>query len=236
MTSYQELRAARPDLFRNEPGGIEILPQEVTAEDARRGAGAVGVVYADPYITVVRDPVRFPDGSPGLYVRVLPSTERPGVVVLPITGDGEVLLIEQYRHATRAWHLEAPRGGGESPDPAADAARELAEETGEEAVELVPLGELHPDTGLLAASVRLYAAHLATRTRQPEEPGVRGAGPEAIRRTVLVTAAEAERMMADGRITDGFTLAVLTRARLAGLLPTTDPPPPDGTGQGPAAP
>ncbi|MEU2438360.1 hypothetical protein ABZ595_19560 [Streptomyces rubradiris] len=41
---------------------------------------------------------------------------------------------------------------------------------------------------------------------------------EGVRRAGTVTLAEAEETAADGRITDGFTLAVLYRARLAGLL------------------
>ncbi|MEU6596437.1 hypothetical protein [Streptomyces flaveolus] len=50
---------------------------------------------------------------------------------------------------------------------------------------------------------------------------------EAIHRAVTVTPAEAEEMVADGRITDGFTVAALYRARLAGVLGT--PAPDDGT-------
>src|SRR2546429_7652906 len=57
---------------------------------------------------------------------------HPGsVVVLPVLADGRILLIQQYRHATRQylWELVAGRmDPGETPKAAA--ARELIEETG----------------------------------------------------------------------------------------------------------
>ena len=55
----------------------------------------------------------------------------PTVVVVPLDGQGNVLLVEQYRHPTGETLLEAPAGGmepGESPEDAV--ARELQEETG----------------------------------------------------------------------------------------------------------
>jgi ADP-ribose pyrophosphatase len=221
MDRYARLRADRPELFRNDPEGIEILtdPADTAAAERavseRGGAAPVaaaqqGVVYADRYVTLLRDPVRFPGGGLGLYLRLLDTAEAPGVVVLPLLGD-EVVLLEHYRHATRRWHLEAPRGFGRAGvDGGLSARRELAEELGAPAQELLPLGELHPDTGLVAGHVLLYAARV-------RELGAVDAA-EGIRRAVRLPAAEAERLVAEGRITDGFTLAVLYRARLAGLL------------------
>ncbi|NML49978.1 NUDIX hydrolase [Streptomyces sp. R302] len=203
---YERLRGERPELFRNEPGGIEVLV------DPAAVAAAGGVVYADPYLLVVRDAVRFPDGRPGAYVRALAPVAAPGCVVLPLL-DGGVVLIEHYRHATRSWHWEVPRGFGTAGLSAAEnAAKEIGEEIGARVRELVPLGEVHPDTGLIGDRALLFAAYV---------DGVgRLAGGEGIRAARTVPFAEAEAMVADGRITDGFTLAVLTRARLAGLVGT----------------
>ncbi|MFH9617183.1 NUDIX hydrolase [Streptomyces pratensis] len=201
--SYQRLRVERPDLFVNHPGGIEIL------SDPEAVIEAGGVLYSDRYITLLRDPVRFPDGTTGSYIRSVSPTPAPGCVVLPLL-DGGVVLIEHFRHATRSWHWEVPRGFG-TPGMSAveNAAKELEEEIGAQALEIVPLGELHPDSGTTADRVSLFAARIA------------GTGPlearEAIRTCVTVPFEEAEAMVGDGRITDGFTIAVLLRARLAGL-------------------
>lgn len=71
----------------------------------------------------------------------VPNTDRTGdfytlespnwVNVVPITPDGQVLLVAQYRHGTSTISLETP-GGLIEPDetPAEAAARELREETG----------------------------------------------------------------------------------------------------------
>ncbi|QKW30079.1 NUDIX hydrolase [Streptomyces seoulensis] len=243
MSRYESLRRAVPEWFRNEPGAIEILTDPELVRRARRQAagsgqsrslgrfGALrerlraavrpvptGVVSANRHLWYLRDAVRFPDGRLGLYDRILPPPgASPGVVVLPLLGpEGKVVLIEHYRHATRAWHREVVRGFG---DPGAtdeeNVARELREEIDATPTAVVPLGELDPDTGLLGHRVRLYAARV-DGFGDPE----RG---EGIRRAVTVSAAEAEAMVADGRITDGFTVAALYRARLTGLLGTASP-------------
>ncbi|MGG8405080.1 NUDIX hydrolase [Streptomyces sp. 12297] len=200
---YEALRAQRPELFRNEPDGIEILSDP----DALAAAG--GVLYQDPYVILLRDPVRFPDGREGTYIRALGATAEAGSVVLPLL-DGQVVLIEHFRHATRSWHWEVPRGAGTpGVGDAANAAKELAEEIGARVLELVPLGELYPDTGMAGDAALLFAARIDVVGRLATGEGIRSA--------VAVPFAEAEAMVGDGRITDGFTIAVLMRARLAGL-------------------
>ncbi|MFT2017385.1 NUDIX hydrolase [Streptomyces sp. 796.1] len=168
MDRYDRLRTERPDLFVNSPDGIDVLLDPAAVDAARRSAGPdepIGVVYEDAYVTVVRDVVRFPDGAHGLYLRVLPRATGPGVVVLPLTPAGRVVLVEHYRHATRGWHWEVPRGMGEPGASGADsAARELHEEIGARPADLVPLGALHPDTGLLSSRVELFAARLLPLT------------------------------------------------------------------------
>ncbi|MFE3247283.1 NUDIX hydrolase [Streptomyces sp. NPDC059209] len=223
--TYDELRRAHPQMFANVPDGIEILLDPADIEAARGSVGSdepVGVVYHDPYITLVRDAVRFPGGALGLYTRVLPAVDTPGVVVLPLMDGGpdspDVVLVEHYRHATRAWHLEAPRGMGEPGSTAPEnAIRELREELGVPPGELIPLGRVHADTGLLGGHAELYAARI---------PAVGALDTaEGIRRAVVMPPLRAEELIGRGEITDGFTIAALTHARLAGLFPKNGPHP-----------
>ncbi|WP_351229799.1 NUDIX hydrolase [Streptomyces sp. NPDC002133] len=203
MELYERLRAERPDLFLNVPGGIEIL------SDPEAVAAAGGVLYADPYVMLLRDPVRFPDGRTGTYIRSVSRNAEPGCVVLPLL-DGGVVLIEHYRHATRSWQWEVPRGfGTRGLSAEANAAKELSEEIGAHVLELTDLGAVHPDTGMTADRVLLFAARI-------DAVGSLATG-EGIRSTRTMPPAEADAMIADGRVTDAFTIAVLTRARLAGL-------------------
>lgn len=69
--------------------------------------------------------------------------------VVPLTAGGEVVLIEQYRHGTEALSLEIPGGMVDGDEgPAAAAARELTEETGYAARELVFLGKTRPNPAI----------------------------------------------------------------------------------------
>ncbi|WP_328676294.1 NUDIX hydrolase [Streptomyces sp. NBC_00322] len=203
MNTYDRLRTERPELFVNPPGGIEIL------SDPESVAAAGGVVYEDPYVMVLRDPVRFPDGRTGTYIRSIGTTAEPGCVVLPLL-DGEVVLVEHFRHATRSWLWEVPRGfGTRGLAGEQNAAKELREEIGADVRELIPLGAVHPDSGAVGDRVLLYAARI-------DAIGALALG-EGIRRTLTVSFAEAEEMVGDGRIMDAFTIVVLSRARLAGV-------------------
>ncbi|MFB0615730.1 NUDIX hydrolase [Streptomyces sp. AGS-58] len=243
MNRYESLRREVPEWFRDDPGGVRILTDPALIRDARRRTAPVrqdadggafgtlwarlraalrpvpaGVVSAGRYLWYLRDPVRFPDGRLGLYDRIMPPPgASAGVVVLPLAGpEAKVVLIEHHRHATRDRHWEVVRGFGDpGATPEQNVTRELREEILATPTAVFPLGELHPDTGLLGHKVALYAAR------------VDGVGEvergEAIRRAITVTAAEAEEMVADGRITDGFTVAALYRARLAGVFGTGAP-------------
>ena len=60
----------------------------------------------------MRDPVRFPSGKLGTYLRILEPSAldgAAGVVLLPVR-DNVIFLREVFRHATRRWELELPRG------------------------------------------------------------------------------------------------------------------------------
>ncbi|MBM0227244.1 NUDIX hydrolase [Micromonospora sp. ATA51] len=221
---YQELRARLPELFRNPPdAAVEILddPAEVTAAErakaeALRARGLpvewsrTGVAYQDEWLTLLRDPVRFPGGALGTYLRSISVGGAYGVVLLPVL-DGAVVLIEHFRHATRRWHLEAPRGFGEPGVPADEqAARELREEIAAEPVRLVDLGVLHPDTGTCTDEVRLYLVEI--RAVGAPETG------EGIRAVRARPPGEVGALIRDGVITDSFTIAAFTRASLRGLL------------------
>ncbi len=76
--------------------------------------------------------------------------EQPNWVnVIPLTDDGQVVMVEQWRHGTRTVELETPGGlieGGESPLDCAR--RELAEETGYEAGTVELLGKMCPNPAI----------------------------------------------------------------------------------------
>jgi ADP-ribose pyrophosphatase len=81
------------------------------------------------------------------------------VVVLPVTVDGEVVFVRQFRHGVGHVVLEIPGGlidVGESAEEAAE--RELREETGYEATSMRQVADLLPNPALNSAHCHVVLA------------------------------------------------------------------------------
>ncbi len=89
--------------------------------------------------------------------------------VLAVVEDGRIPLIRQYRPAVERFLFELPAGAireGEGPEDVAR--RELLEEAGCTADELVPLGMVYPDTGRLTSRAWTYVAPVARVVSAPK--------------------------------------------------------------------
>jgi ADP-ribose pyrophosphatase len=97
---------------------------------------------------------------------------HPGsVVVLPVLPDGRIVMVRQYRHATRQylWELVAGRKEPEE-TPKQGAARELLEETGYRAKRFKVFLDVFPTPGFLEERMYLLLAEgLTAGEAQPEE-------------------------------------------------------------------
>src|ERR1700716_239680 len=93
-------------------GEIEIISKS----DAPKIREKTGILLEDKLHFYVRDAVRFPSGETRTQMRVIGCTmfDGPsGVIALP-SRNGRIVLREMFRHATRQWGLEAPRGQRET--------------------------------------------------------------------------------------------------------------------------
>jgi ADP-ribose pyrophosphatase len=89
---------------------------------------------------------------------VSPRTNKPGefyvidtndwVNVIPLTEDGEVVMIKQYRHGSKKITLEIPGGLVDDEHPEKAALRELLEETGYQGNGVTYLGATNPNPAI----------------------------------------------------------------------------------------
>ena len=120
-------------------------------------------------IEVFLDDIEEPSGAQVSDFIVLAPRQRTGnvtgVAILPVL-DGKFGLLRIFRHPVRDYVWEIPRGFVEQGEQASvSALRELEEETGLQcdARDILDLGTIFPEPGILAARTHLFAA---TRCRR----------------------------------------------------------------------
>jgi ADP-ribose pyrophosphatase len=86
------------------------------------------------------------------------TIRHPGAVAMvPVTADGKLLLVTQYRHAAGRRLLELPAGTLEKgEEPIAAVARELQEEVGQRPGRIEPLGGLFVAPGYTSEYIHLF--------------------------------------------------------------------------------
>ncbi len=158
------------------------------------------IIYKGPVFGVRRDEVLEPGGIRTTREVV---THPGSVVILPLLPDGRILLVRQYRHATRQflWELVAGRiERGENPRQAA--ARELLEETGYRAKRYRVFLDVFPTPGFLEERMYILLAQgLISGDARPEED-------EKISSRVF-NRSQLRQMIRRGKLRDAKTIAGL---------------------------
>lgn len=129
-------------------------------------------LLSDHYVFQVReDVIQLPHNGRSATFYVLESADW--VNVIPLTPAGEVVLIRQYRPGTEEVMLEIPGGmiDPEDNDPLDAAVRELREETGYAAEDMIYLGEVTPNPALFNNRCLTYLARNAYPAGAPQLDG-----------------------------------------------------------------
>jgi ADP-ribose pyrophosphatase len=168
-------------------------------------------VFEGRVLTLQQETITLPRGDE----LVAEIVRHPGsVVIVPVTDDGSVILVRQYRHAIGDSAWELPAGSlkpGEEPDQAA--MRECQEEIGLVPAAIERIGALFPTPGYCDEKMTFYQA---TGLREPggADPEVHQDEDEDIEARAFPLA-QVRAMIASGEIVDMKTLA--------GLALLTDP-------------
>jgi ADP-ribose pyrophosphatase len=126
---------------------------------------------------------------------------RDWINIIPLTPDDQVVMVRQYRHGTREITLEIPGGLVDPGDASEDAARrELLEETGYEAKELIFLGSACPQPAILNNRSITYLARDVRKIQAPQPDET-----EDIE-IVLVRLSEIPNMIRKGEITNAMVI------------------------------
>lgn len=185
-------------------------------QEQRGGWTVLGsdLLYENPWIRVREDQVIQPDGKQGTFGVV---ELGPAVAVLPVHDDGSVSLVCVFRYTINAECIETVAGGIGEDEAAEDAARrELREEIGLAADEMIDLGETQQMTEIVVSPVRLFVARGLHDVSSNQDP------TEEISR-LDVPLAEAVSWALHGRIVHAATVALVLRA--AHLLGNSAPQP-----------
>lgn len=148
-----------------------------------------------------RDHVRSPHHGREFHFYVLEAPDW--INVIPLTPDGKVVLIRQYRPGTEEVSLEIPGGmvDDEDGDPAETARRELLEETGYAAEEIIAIGRVAPNPAIMDNHCHTFLARNARPVAEPQFDGAEYIELE------LVDLDEVPQLITDGRITHSLVVA-----------------------------
>jgi ADP-ribose pyrophosphatase len=144
------------------------------------------------------------------------SKKNDFAVIVSMEADGSIHLVEQYRYPVGARFWELPQGAWQSadaPDPLDLARGELREETGLDAGKLDLLGDMFVSYGYATQRFYVFVATELT----PGEPKLDAEELGLISRRFDWP--EVRRMLTDGIIKDGETMAAFGLLASNGILP-----------------
>ena len=147
------------------------------------------------------DQIEYDSGNKGVREVII---HHGGAVVLPITKEGKVVFVKQYRYPFDEFMYELPAGKLEkNEDPQKCATRELTEETGYTSDKVSYLGKIYTSPGFCDEILYIYLAEDLIPGEHNREEGEDGM------EMFELTMEEVDKMIADEKIVDGKSISGL---------------------------
>ena len=162
------------------------------------------IVYNGRIFDITKDSVALSDG----LIREREIIRHPGGVVICAQKDNKILMVKQFRYATKNTQIELPAGRLEyGEDPLEAAKRELREETGYLANDWKSLGYIFTTFGICDEKLYLFKAdNLVFDVPEPDEGEIIDCFEIEIN--------EVHKLIKNGTINDAKTICAITRAFL----------------------
>lgn len=121
--------------------------------------------YKGTILSMYADTIKVPNGNTAVWDFI---GHQGAAAVVPVTYDGKILMVRQYRNSVDRYTLEIPAGGLNSKDePTIEAAaRELEEETGYASEHLEPLISIVTAIAFCDEVIDIYLATGLKKTQQ----------------------------------------------------------------------
>ena len=163
-------------------------------------------IYDNPWINLTEHEVINPGGGKGIYGQVHFKNLAIGIIVLD--EQDQTWLVGQYRFPLNQYSWEIPAGGCPlGSDPAETAIRELQEETGILAANLMEIQRMHLSNSVSDELAILYLAReLTFGHAEPEES-------EELQ-VKKMPFEEAYQMVLNGDITDSLSVAAILKLKV----------------------
>lgn len=172
------------------------LPSDWKFESSRK-------IYSNKYIELYEDVLDIRNKKK-IYIR---AKRKDYSTIVPFVSDNEILVIKSYRHLVNSYQIEAPSGyieNGETPIEAAN--RELKEETGYVANNIISLGSYTLDYTMFEQTGNLFVGYDLVNERKQE------LGMMEIIETTILTIDEIKKLLFNGKILNASSIVAFYKS------------------------
>ncbi|GIK60021.1 MAG: NUDIX hydrolase [Ignavibacteriota bacterium] len=163
------------------------------------------VIYKGKVFNTLVDQIEYNSGNKAIRE----VAEHPGgAVVVPVTDNGKIVMVTQYRFPVKEVLLELPAGKlSKGEDPKVCAVRELEEETGYKSDDIKSLGSIYTTPGYSTEKLWIYLAENLKPGNYNREEGEFGM------EVFELSLPEVEEKIYNGEIVDGKTICGIYLAK-----------------------